>query len=70
MAWKPIHCGEANSAQSGYREWQLDALEDIQNPPVEAQEAAPSSKAWTGDLEHIWNKANDGSWIDIMSGER
>lgn len=70
MAWKLIHCGDANSAQSGYREWQLDSSDDILNPPTEAEAAAPSSKAWTGDLAHIWNKTNDGAWIDIVTGER
>lgn len=66
MAWKLIRSGEAYGAQSGHREWQLDTTSDIDDPPVEAQEAAPGSLAWTGDYAHIYNKQNDGTWVDIL----
>lgn len=68
MAWILIRSGEANSALSGHKEFQLDSAADINNPPEEAQKAAPDSKAWTGDYVHIWNKKNDGSWFDIVEG--
>ena len=64
MAWKLISQGN-----NGYQEWQLDEASDIQNPPLEAQKAGLSSKAWTGDLAHIYNKKNDGSWFDILAEE-
>ena len=66
MAWTLIRVGEPNSNLVGHQEWQLDNASDISNPPAEAQNAAPGSKAWTGDYKHIFNKANDGSWPDIL----
>jgi len=68
MAWVLIRSGEAFGNFAGHKEWQLDNASDINNPPVEAQDAAPDSKAWTGDYAHIWNKQNDGTWVDIMEG--
>ena len=67
MAWKLIRVGEQNSNVTGHQEWQLDEASDISNPPAEAQNAAPGSMAWTGDYLHIYNKANDGTWPDILS---
>ena len=69
MAWMLIKSGEPNSALAGHQEWQLDDSSDISNPPAEAQSAAPGSQAWTADFKHFYNKANDGSWPDILSNE-
>lgn len=66
MAWILIRTGEPNSALAGHQEWQLDSASDISNPPAEAQNSAPGSMAWTGDFAHIYNKANDGTWPDLL----
>lgn len=69
MAWVLIKTGEPGGNFSDHQEWQLDEASDINTVPAEAVNASPGSKAWTGDFAHIWNKANDGTWIDIMAGE-
>lgn len=69
MAWVLIRTGEPNTVFSNHREWQLDSASDIQTPPAEAVSAAPGSKAWTADFSHIYNKANDGTWSDILESE-
>lgn len=66
MAWTLLKVGEQNGAVSDHREWQQDSADDINNPPAEAQTAAPGSMAWTGDYKHIYNKKNDGTWADIL----
>lgn len=68
MAWKLIRVGQDHSNVGNHQEWQIDSASDIANPPAEAANAAPDSKAWTGDYTHIYNKANDGSWKDIVGG--
>lgn len=69
MAWKLIRVGQDHSNVVNYQEWQQDSVDDIDNPPVEAANASPDSKAWTGDYAHIYNKQNDGTWVDILGGE-
>ena len=69
MAWIPIKMGEPYGAISNHQEWQLDEANDIKSPPPEALKAAPGSMAWTGDYKHIFNKKNDGTWVDILGGE-
>ena len=66
MAWVLIKTGQSDSNVVGYQEWQLDSASDISNPPAEAANAAPSSKAWTGDYAHLYNKKNDGTWVDMI----
>lgn len=66
MTWVLIKTGEPGSNFSNHQEWQLDSADDIETIPPEAENAAPGSKAWTGDFAHIYNKANDGTWPDIM----
>ena len=65
MAWVLISVGAPHSNLVGHQEWQLDEASDISNPPVEAQNAAPGSTAWTEDFTHIYNKGNDGNWVEI-----
>lgn len=69
MAWVLIRVGEDHSNLGNHQEWQLDDADDIETPPAEAQSAAPNSLAWTGDYAHIYNKQNDGTWVDIVGGE-
>lgn len=69
MGWVLIKQGEPNNNFSSYQEWQLDTAEDIATPPQEAENASPSSKAWTGDYSHIWNKTNSGEWTDMLEGD-
>lgn len=54
------------STPSAHLEFQLDSVGDISDPPTKESSAAPSSKAWTGNYTHIWNKKNDGTWTDIQ----
>ena len=61
-----IKTGEMFSSSSYQQEWQLDSADDINNPPSEANKSAPGSMAWTGDYSHIYNKQNDGTWVDII----
>ena len=68
MAWVLIKVGGPDNNFTNHKEWQLDSESDISNPPEEALNSSPGSVAWTGDLKHIYNKANDGTWIDITGG--
>ena len=70
MAWILIKQGEPYSAIGGHREFQIDGTSDISNPSEEAQNAAPGSTARTGDYAHIYNKQNDGTWVDIMDNNQ
>lgn len=68
MSWTLIN-GSTHRKLVSHQEWQLDSADDISNPPAEALRAAPGSKAWTGNYSHIFNKQNDGTWVDILAEE-
>ena len=67
MAWQLLKYGEQSGALF-HMEFQLDSASDVSTPSEEAQVSAPGSIAWTGDYKHIYNKQNDGTWIDILEG--
>ena len=65
MSWVLID-GMVNQKIVAHQEWQIDDPEDILTPPIMERYAAPGSKAWTPDYQYIFNKSNDGEWIDIL----
>ena len=67
MGWQLLKYGEQNGPLF-HMEFQLDSASDVSNPSAEAQACAPGSVAWTGDYKHIYNKKNDGTWVDILEG--
>jgi len=67
MSWTLIKAGEPYG-QFGFnhKEFQISTASDISNPSAEATSSAPGSKAYLDDMSRIWNKANDGTWKEVV----
>ena len=67
MSWVLID-GMVNQRIVAHQEWQIDDPDDLLDPPEAERYAAPGSKAWTADYQYIFNKDNNGEWVDIING--